>query len=271
MNSIKTINLLPNNNHKSLSISLEIQKKFESKGYKISYDFDEDAELNICIGGDGAFLRAVHKSKFSSIPFVGINTGHLGFYQEILEPNINKFIDDYINKNYEIESLDLLEAKVTRKNKKEVLEYFSLNEFVVRSTDLSLIHLDVYIDNYHLESFAGDALLVSTPSGSTAYNFSSGGAILYRSLKGYQLTPLAPINSKAYRSLLNSVVIPSDSVLKIRTRSEDINDNSLIINDGMNLDFKDLDFVEFKIAERQIKKLSFYKDWYWLNIKDKFL
>lgn len=271
MNSIKTINLLPNNNHKSLSISLEIQKKFESKGYKISYDFNEDAELNICIGGDGAFLRAVHKSKFSNIPFVGINTGHLGFYQEILEPNINKFINDYIDGNYDIEYLDLLEAKVTRKNKTEVLEYLSLNEFVVRSTDLSLIHLDVYIDNNHLESFAGDALLVSTPSGSTAYNFSAGGAILYQSLKGYQLTPLAPINSKAYRSLLNSVVIPSNSILRIKTRTEDIDDNSLIINDGMNLDFKDLDFIEFKIAEKQIRKLSFYKDWYWLNIKDKFL
>ena len=167
--------------------------------------------------------------------------------------------------------MDLLEAKATRKNEKKVLEYLSLNEFVVRSTDLSLIHLDVYIDNNHLESFAGDALLVSTPSGSTAYNFSAGGAILYHSLKGYQLTPLAPINSKAYRSLLNSVVIPSDSVLRIKTRTEDINDNSLIINDGMNLDFKDLDFVEFKIAEKQIRKLSFYKDWYWLNIKDKFL
>ncbi len=267
----KIVNLFPNNNHKSLTISMEVQDKFEQRGFKVFYEYNENADLNICIGGDGAFLRAVHKSNFSNIPFVGINTGHLGFYQEILVPNINKFIDDYLNNNYEIETLDLLEAKISTKNSDRVYTYTALNEFVIRSSDNSIIHLDVYIDDNHLESFAGDALLVSTPSGSTAYNFSAGGAILYRSLEGYQLTPLAPINSKAYRSLLNSIVIPSKSVLKIKTRSEDINSNSLFIADGMSLNYDDLDYVLFKTSERNIKKISFYKDWYWLNVKDKFL
>ena len=271
MNSKRIINLFPNNNNKSITISLNLQEKFEKLGFIVSYEYNENAELNICIGGDGAFLRAVHKSNLSKIPFVGINTGNLGFYQEILVPNINKFIEDYLIGNYAIEKLDLLQACIRKKEDETVVSLTALNEFVVRSKDLSIIHLDVFIDGNHLESFAGDALLVSTPSGSTAYNFSAGGAILYRSLEGYQLTPLAPINSKAYRSLLNSIVIPSRSILKIKTRNEDSLHNSLISIDGMNLELDNLNHIEFTKSDKYINKLSFYKDWYWLNIKDKFL
>ncbi|MDL2310651.1 NAD(+)/NADH kinase [Peptostreptococcaceae bacterium OttesenSCG-928-C18] len=271
MEQKKIINLYPNNNHKSLSISLQVQDKLESKGFEISYENNPNADLNICIGGDGAFLRAVHKSNFSKIPFVGINTGHLGFYQEILIPNIEKFIDEYLNDNYEIEALDLLEAKAHFNSSAKVFTYNALNEFVVKSSDSSIIHLDVFIDGNHLETFAGDALLVSTPSGSTAYNFSAGGSILYHSLNGYQLTPLAPINSKAYRSLFNSIVIPSKSTLRIKVRQEDIESGSTLIIDGVTEKYEDLDYIDFKISTKKISKLSFYKDWYWLNIKDKFL
>lgn len=267
----KTINIFTNNDNKSLSISKIVQKKFEKENFAISFDYDVNAVLNICIGGDGAFLRAVHKSNFSRIPFVGINTGHLGFYQEILEYNIDEFVESFLNNNYEIETLDLLEGKVFLKNSNKPYIFNCLNEFVIQSDSSSIIHLDVFIDDNHLESFAGDALLISTPSGSTAYNFSAGGAILYRSLKGYQLTPLAPLNSKAYRSLLNSIVIPSKSILKIKTRNEDYKYKTLFISDGMNLSYEDLDYVEFKTSKLNIKKLSFYKNWYWLNIKDKFL
>ncbi|WP_100065181.1 NAD(+)/NADH kinase [Miniphocaeibacter massiliensis] len=267
----KIINLYPNNNHKSLSISLQVQDKFETRGFQVSYENNPNADLNICIGGDGAFLRAVHKSDFSNIPFVGINTGHLGFYQEILIPNIENFIDEYLKSNYEIETLDLLEARVHFSDDSEALIFNALNEFVVKSSDSSIIHLDVLIDNNHLETFAGDALLISTPSGSTAYNFSAGGSILYRSLKGYQLTPLAPINSKAYRSLLNSIVIPSMSTLRVKVRNEDSDSNSTLIIDGMSNEYDNLNYIDFKTSTKSISKLTFYKDWYWLNIKDKFL
>ncbi len=270
MSQKKIINLYPNNNHKSLSISLQVQDKLETKGFEVSYENNPSADLNICIGGDGAFLRAVHKSNFSQIPFVGINTGHLGFYQEILIPNIEKFIEQYLSNNYEIETLDLLEATV-RTSDNKTFTFDALNEFVVKSSDSSIIHLDVYIDSNHLETFAGDALLVSTPSGSTAYNFSAGGSILYRSLKGYQLTPLAPINSKAYRSLLNSIVIPCDSTLRLKVRKEDIESSSTLIIDGTSENYSNLDYIDFKTSNKSISKLTFYKDWYWLNIKDKFL
>ena len=115
-NNSKIINIYVNDNQKSLETALIVKDKLEQKGFKPTFDFDENALINLCIGGDGAFLRAVHKYEFSTIPFVGINTGHLGFYQEILIPNIDKFISDLINENYGIEKISLLESKTAIRN-----------------------------------------------------------------------------------------------------------------------------------------------------------
>ena len=91
----------------------------------------------------------------------------------------------------------------------------SLNEFVVRNRSSQVVHLSVDIAEKHLQDFSGDGLIISSSAGSTAYNYSAGGAILYPTLDGYQLTPLAPLNTKAYRSLYNSIVVPNDTVMDI--------------------------------------------------------
>jgi NAD+ kinase len=78
----------------------------------VSEDYNSQAELNICIGGDGAFLRSVHKYNFPNIPFIGVNTGHLGFYQEILPEDIDTFIEKYMKKEYFTEKIYLIESKI---------------------------------------------------------------------------------------------------------------------------------------------------------------
>ena len=271
-NNSKIINIYVNDNQKSLETALIVKDKLEQKGFKLTFDFDENALINLCIGGDGAFLRAVHKYEFSTIPFVGINTGHLGFYQEILIPNIDKFISDLINENYGIEKISLLESKTAIRNSSKTYTHKALNEFVVKSDDSSIVYLDVYIDDNHLESFAGDGIIVSTPSGSTAYNFSAGGSVLYHGLDGFQVTPLAPINSKAYRSLLNSLVVPSKSNVTLYFRDHNFDrKSSIVLADGLNRSYDNVDYVNFTYSDQYINKLVFLKDWYWLNIKDKFL
>lgn len=264
------VNIFFNSNQKSLSICNTVRDKLEERGYTVAYDANPRACMNLCIGGDGAFLRAVHDSRFSSIPFVGINTGHLGFYQEILIPNIDTFIQDFSEGHYHIESLDLIEAHIINRDTGEIHKHKALNEFVIKDDDNTIIYIDVFIDGNHLESFGGDALLVSTPSGSTAYNFSAGGAVLYQSLEGYQLTPLAPINSKAYRSLLNPLVIPKKSVLSMDILNRENKKSFLVIVDGVAKNYQNCD-LKFIVSDTKIHKLVFDKNWYWINIKDKFL
>lgn len=262
------VNIFSNHDEASLSIRKQTIEKLTQHGIETSESYRDDATLNICIGGDGSFLRAVHKSNYSSIPFVGINTGHLGFYQEILCSEIDLFIENYLSNQYIQTSLNLIQGNIEATNRTHSLQ--ALNEIVVKSDNSSIVHLDVYVDGFHLERFAGDGLIVSTPSGSTAYNFSVGGSILYQTLSGFQMSPIAPINSKAYRSLMNSIVMPNNTILEFVPIGRNL-DNLIVIADGQSIQYKQLEKITFTISDLSIVKLVFNPDWYWFNIKDKFL
>lgn len=264
----RIINLISNTNFESRKTSLKLSEKLIQRGFYISERYNENAELNICVGGDGAFLRAVHRNRFPSIPFIGINTGHLGFFQEILPANMDEFIDKYINKDYIVEEIALVNAEVKTRN-----NYYNLtgvNEIVVKGIKSKVVHLDILIDGNHLEKFSGDGVIISTPAGSTAYNFSSGGSIIYPSLNTLQITPLAPISSKAYRSLPNSAVVPGDLIISIKPEYRYEN-SLLILNDGIEFKYDNITSINLKISDKKIYKLNFSKDMYWDNLKSKFL
>lgn len=264
----RVINIISNYDEKSQEIAKILREKLEKQGFLIPDKFDNKGELNICIGGDGAFLRAVHIYNFTPIPFVGINTGHLGFFQEILPENIDSFIEKYINKDYVVEEIFLVSANIHTKNKE--LELCGVNEIVVKGIKSKVVHLQIFVDGNHLENFCGDGMIVSTPAGSTAYNFSSGGSIIYPSLNTLQLTPLSPISSKAYRSLPNSAIIPGD--LKITIKPEYRYENSiLIIVDGIEYKYDNIVEINFTVPEKTISRLNFDKNMYWNNLKSKFL
>lgn len=264
----RIINIISNKNYKSRNTSKSLAKKLIRKGFYVPPKYSEDAELNICVGGDGSFLRAVHRNKFPKIPFVGINTGNLGFFQEILPENIDEFIYKYIKKDYVVEKVFLVDAEVKTRSKSFYLT--SVNEIVVKNLKSKVVHLDIYIDGNHLERFSGDGVIISTPVGSTAYNFSSGGSIVYPSLKTLQLTPLSPISSKAFRSLPNSAIIPGDIIISIKPEFRYTN-STLLISDGMEFSYKNIQSIDLKMSEKILYKLNFDKDMYWNNLKSKFL
>ncbi|WP_313757374.1 NAD(+)/NADH kinase [Tissierella sp.] len=264
----RIINIISNYNFESKKTSKLLSEKLKYKGFYIPENYSDNAELNICVGGDGAFLRAIHRNKFPNTPFVGINTGHLGFFQEILPENIDEFIDKYIEKDYIVEEISLVSANICTKNKTFFLT--GVNEIVIKGLKSKVVHLEIFIDGNHLERFSGDGVIISTPVGSTAYNFSSGGSIIYPSLKTLQLTPLSPISSKAYRSLPNSAVIPGDIIISIRPELRYEN-SILVINDGVEFKYNNITSIDLKISDKTIKKLNFDKNMYWNNLKSKFL
>lgn len=268
MNLNRKINLISNRNFESRKTSIELIEKFNQRGFLVSEKYDKDAELNICVGGDGAFLRAVHKYKFPNIPFIGINTGHLGFFQEISPNEIDSFIMKYIKKDFIKEKIYLVNAEIITKKKSYYLT--AVNEIVIKGMESKVIHLDLSIDGNHLEKFSGDGIIISTPAGSTAYNFSTGGSIVFPSLKTLQITPLSPINSKAYRSLPNSAIIPGDLTISIRPEKRYIN-SVLIVNDGVEFRYDNTIEIKFNISSKSIFKLNFDKNNYWDNLKSKFL
>lgn len=264
----RRINIISNRNFESKKTTSKLIELLTMRGFHASEKYDPRAELNICVGGDGSFLRAVHSHNFPKIPFIGINTGNLGFFQEIQTFEIEKFINKYMDNDYVVEEIFLLDTKVCTKEKCYFLK--SVNEIVVKTIKSKVIHLDLFIDENHLESFSGDALIISTPAGSTAYNFSSHGSIIYPTLKTMQITPLSPISSKSYRSLPNSVIVPGDLKIKIKPRKTYKN-STLVVNDGVEFRYNNIDSIEFLISDKKIYKLNFNRDMYWNNLKDKFL
>ncbi len=264
----RVINVIANRNYESRKVEGEVQQKLENHGFKVTKEFNHDAEATICIGGDGAFLRAVHRNNFPTTPFIGINTGHLGFYQEVIPSQIDEFIDNYMRGCYEIIPMSLIEAKVVTKEKTITLK--AINEFVVREQGSKVIHLDIFVDNNHLEKFCGDGIILSTPHGSTGYNFSAGGSIVHPRVEAIQINPIAPINSRAYRSLTNSIIIPGDWEVSVVPEPRYANSTNLV-QDGTSIFYKNVYKVNFTVSEQKIYKISFCSNTYWENLKSKFL
>ena len=257
------INVFKNKSKFSKSVFQKSKKIMQKYGYTFTSSYEDDAVLNLVIGGDGTFLNAVHLSNFSDIPFIGINTGHLGFYQEVKVNMIENFIRSFDNKDYRIENLSILEARINNK----IIN--SINEVVVKSDRNQIIRLKVFIDGNFIEAYSGDGLIISTPHGSTAYNLSAGGAILHQSLNGFQLTPIAPVYSNMNKSLRCPVVLPNDATIDINISKRD-NYHTVFIFDGKEYSSKDYK-IRIGVSDRKIKKLILNKNHYWTNIKNKLM
>lgn len=257
------INIFRNKSKFSKSIFFKTKDILEDYGFEVSSSFNSDAILNLVIGGDGTFLKAVHDTNFTNIPFIGINTGHLGFYQEVEVGEIENFVKTFKDGNYKVEELTILESQVNKKRMD------SLNEVVVKSNKNQIVRLKVFIDGNFVENFQGDGLIIATPHGSTAYNLSCGGSILHQSLKGYSLTPIAPIFSNLNNAIISPVVLPEDATIDILVSKRD-NYHTVFIFDGKEYNTKDYK-ISIKVSNKTIKKLILDKNHYWTNIKNKLL
>lgn len=263
---MKKINLFVKPNEKSARVYEKLIKYSADRNIYLSHIFNDNANCNLVIGGDGSFLRAVHHSNFSSLPFIGINTGHLGFFQELNESDFEKGLDLFYSGNYKVQKLGLLEADIYTSAWTYRLK--AVNEFVIRSNDHKMIHLRIGVDDIPFINTSGDGLIISTPAGSTAYNLSAHAAILYQTLKGYQIAALSPVHSKMYDSLPSSVVLPAESQTEIVSEIMD-QERILLICDGVEHPFKDIKKISLKVPDLHISKVVFRPNWYWANLREK--
>ena len=241
---IKKIKLFINDDSKSKLISEMLLKELFKKNFIIVDNGEYD--LGISVGGDGSFLKMIREENFNNNAFyIGVNAGTLGFLQEIDFNDTKNFVERLSKDDYKIEELNYLKTSVNN------IDFNSLNEIVIRKKDLSVLKNKVYVDNELLENFTGDGLLISTSTGSTAYNMSFGGSIIYNTLKAFIVTPIAPINNKAYNTLTNSLVVPNEKKITLEFNNEDL----LLIVDGKNKEMDNVSKIEIMISNRNIKCL----------------
>ncbi len=264
----KVITISSNNINKSLETRDILINKLINKNFEVSYDFSPDTELIISIGGDGSFLKTVHDFNFPNVPIVGINTGHLGFFPEICPTKIDDFINSYINNDFLIEERNLILSKIC--NKLCCIDVFALNEIVIKGDRSRTIHLDLKVNEKQIQKFSGDGMILSTSTGSTAYNYAAGGSLVDPSLNLMQLTPLYPINTNAYRSFTSSIIFSSESIITIAPEYR-FEDSILIVIDGVEHRFSRISHVETTISDKKIKLLRMSNYEFWSRVSNKFL
>lgn len=161
-------------------------------------------DLLFSIGGDGTFLEAIKFIRDSNIPIVGFNSGRLGFLADISKNQIPNALDQIFNHQYRIEERSLLEL-ISPQNQFGSFNY-ALNEVTFHKSDTSsMITIHTYINGHKLNSYWADGLIISSPTGSTAYSMSAGGPIVSPDSKNFIITPIAP-----HHLTVRPIVVPDN-------------------------------------------------------------
>ncbi|QKG79009.1 NAD kinase [Tenuifilum thalassicum] len=184
-------------------------------------------DVLISLGGDGTFLDSISLVQDMEIPIMGINFGRLGFLASTSIPEIDNSIDLLMASKYKIEQRSMLQL-ISPDNLFNPFPY-ALNDFVVRNSVSSLLHVNTFINNEYLTTYWSDGLIVSTPTGSTAYSLSVGGPILTPSLNAFLLSAIAP-----HHLTVRPLVIPDDNDIDIEVSGRE---GSVIVSlDSRNLE-----------------------------------
>lgn len=268
MEENRIINIFSNGSAVSKKTENILRQKLEKSGFVTANQFSPQAELIICVGGDGSFLNALREYDFPDIPFVGVNTGHLGFFQELYPDQLDEFIFKYKKKNYEIQSLKTVQASIYEGERCCIRT--GLNEIVIKGAKSQMIHLNMSIGDSFIERFSGDGILVATSAGSTAYNYALGGSIVDPRLNLLQITPISPMNTTAYRSFTSSVLLPSGLQVTIYPEQEN-GHGVLVVTDGAESCFDHIDRVCVDIGPKIVRLLRFEHYDFWTKVKSKFL
>lgn len=208
-------------------------------------------DLVISVGGDGTMLQSVHQYLVTNCCFIGVHTGTLGFFTDYKKEEVDQLIKDIKAEQYKIVERNLLDVCVKQTNKEST--FLALNEVRI-DHDFTTQVVDVYINDELLEVFRGNGLCISTPSGSTAYNKSLGGAVIYPGHPLMQLTEVAGIQHNAYRSLGSSLIL--DEHQRITMIGRHFQKVFLAI-DHLSYDFENVDSIDVTISKKTVKFVEY--------------
>lgn len=248
----------------SKPMMLEKQGKyFNDNNIKIYKEMDElicDCDTVITIGGDGTIIhKAKYAAKFSK-PILGLNLGRVGFVAELEKTEIDE-IENLVEGKYEIENRAMLYVNITNKiDSFDIKEFYALNDVVISKSAYSgVVDLNVFLNGNKMNRYIADGIILSTPTGSTAYSLSAGGPIIEPKLDCILLTPICQ-----HSMLSRSVIFNRESKIDINTRlrrkdevflSVDGRDTTLI-NDKNTVS---ISLSDTKVKLIKLKKYNFYE------------
>ena len=236
--------------------------------FQLEYDEDQP-DIVISVGGDGTLLYAFHryKNRLDKTAFVGVHTGHLGFYADWTPEEIEKLVIALAKTPFQIVEYPLLETIVRYQHGGREARFLALNESTVKSVEGTLV-MDVEIRGQHFETFRGDGLCIATPSGSTAYNKALGGAIVHPSIDAIQITELASINNRVFRTVGSPLLLPAHHTCMFRPVN---NVNFQITIDHLTLLQEEVKSIQCRVADEKIRFARFRPFPFWKRVHDSFI
>lgn len=206
------------------------QTIFSKNGDKFeSGRIGNEVECVLVLGGDGTLIKVAREMVHRDLPLIGINFGNLGYLAEIERNDMDAAIEKLFEDKYQIEQRMMLQADVIREDK-PIHKSVSLNDVVVsKSGTMKVLEYNVYVNGQFINKYSADGIIVSTPTGSTAYNLSAGGPIVEPCADIVVLTPVSP-----HTLISRSIVLSADSVIDIEICADKNNNNneSYIYYDG---------------------------------------
>ncbi|NDI36745.1 NAD kinase [Chengkuizengella sediminis] len=251
--------------------SLKLSDKFHKLAKQHNMILDEfSPDIVISIGGDGTMLYAFHKfvQQLETISFVGIHTGHLGFYadwkpdeiEHLLEIMAKKANSDDVIVEYPIVQIEIKTVNDTR-------IYYALNEITIKGIHATLVaQLDINDDKF--EMFRGDGICISTPSGSTAYNKGLGGGIIHPSLAAIQIAEMASINNRVFRTLGSPIILPKHHHCDIYPKA---NQKILLSVDHLQFEHKDIISIRSSVSHKKVRFARYRTFPFWNRVKEAFV
>jgi NAD+ kinase len=215
-------------------------------------DMFEQSDILVAFGGDGTLLSLARRSYYHDKPILGINAGNLGFLTDVQLDEIESFVDKIFMGEYRIDHRMVLEVELHAAT--GVKNLIAFNDVVLSRPSIEgMINVDAYVTSEnagmvqkHLNQYRGDGLIISTPTGSTAYNLSAGGPIVFPLTEALILTPICP-HSLTERPM----VLPADFDVEFKSKDE-----TIIVVDGQDIyNLKFFDSIHIKIAKRSVRMI----------------
>lgn len=186
------------------------------------------SDIMLCLGGDGTFLKCARKVFSKKIPILGINLGNLGFLTEVDKNEIDPAVKRLVSGEFDIEERMMLETTIIRDDK-EIMNDIVLNDVVISRGWMSrILHLKTYLNNQFVDLYPGDGLIISTPTGSTAYSLSAGGPIVEPDVSLIIVTPICP-----HLLYSRSFITTGERVLKVLVAENNCH-GAMVTVDGQN-------------------------------------
>lgn len=229
-------------------------KPFANGFFEKHEDILDNADYMFSIGGDGTFLESVNIIRSCGIPIIGINTGRLGFLANISPDQIESSLSAILSGNYSIEQRTLAQLSLSEGSLPDFC--CALNEISIHKKSSSMITIHTYLNDSYMNSYWADGLIISTPTGSTAYSMSVGGPIVTPDCSNFIISPIA-----SHNLTIRPVIVPDHNIIRLKVDSREdsfllsVDARTEIVNTNVEMIIKRTDFT---IKTIRIENNTFY-------------